>query len=77
MISKTRSERIEKLNDWLMCNGDWVLTTEGLKQTAINSHKLRIADYGVGYDYGETVIIGLLYECEEWAETKGFDNFKR
>jgi hypothetical protein len=71
-ISERRANRIEQLNDWLMRNGDWVLTTEGLKQTAINKHKLRIADYGVSYDFGETVFIGLLSECEDWAKKKGF-----
>jgi hypothetical protein len=50
---------------------EWTLTTEGLKQKAIEAGKLRIAYYGSDSEYGETCFIGTLEQCEEWAIERG------
>ena len=59
--------KIERLNNKLQTVGDWMLTTEGLKPE-YQATCLRIADYGVSDDFGETVFVGTREEAFAKAE---------
>jgi len=63
----TSYTKIQRLNNKLQTVGDWMLTTEGLKSEYCKTH-LRIADYGVCDEYGETVFIGTREEAFSKAE---------